>query len=216
MRDGLSATLMLNNKGPLPLEVQPTLFSLVGERMDIAPVTLEGNSFSMINLGEWAALGGEAFKEGSVRLFHRGRDLVLGAQIYLVDAEHSLSFDEKLSEIGNFGSTQLEGIWWMPSHKSEVKLLLSNTSDEPLSVTARLAGTKHCQSDPQLLNLPPHVTRVLDVSRDFSDGENCAKSEVEAISLEHAGSKSALLARDGTRCTERLFLPGTVLQPARR
>jgi hypothetical protein len=195
MKGGLSATLMLNNKGPFPLEVQPTLFSLAGASLDIAPVTVEPNSFRMINLSEWAAPGGEAFQEGSVQLFHRGRDLVLGAQIYLLDAEHSLSFDEKLAEIGNFGSTRLEGIWWMPSDRSEVKLVLSNTSDDPLSVTARLAGVKHCQSDPQTVNFLPRETHILDVRQNFSGGDDCAKSEIEAISLEHAGSKSALLAR---------------------
>jgi hypothetical protein len=195
MKGGLSATLMLNNKGPLPLEVQPTLFSLAGQRLDIAPVTVEGNSFRMIDLSEWAALGGDAFQEGSVQLFHHGRDLVLGAQIYLVDAEHSLSFDEKLVQIGVFGSTRLEGIWWMPSRESEVTLVLSNTSDDPLSVTARLAGSQHQSEGPQIFNLSPHETRVLDVRRDFSAGEDCAKSEVEAISLEHAGAKSALIAR---------------------
>ena len=195
IRGGLSATLMLNNKGPHSLEVQPTLFNLSGDRLEISPVTVEANSFRMINLSEWAALGGETFKEGSVQLFHLGRDLVLGAQIYLVDAEHSLSFDEKLVEIGVYGSTRLEGIWWMPSRKSEVSLVLSNTSGDPLSVIARLAGAKHCQGDPRSLSLSPHETRVLDVRRDFPEGEDCAKSDVEAISLEHAGSKSALLAR---------------------
>ena len=50
MRGGLKATLLLNNKGPRPLEVRPTLFSLAGERLDIQPVIVEGNSFRMIDL----------------------------------------------------------------------------------------------------------------------------------------------------------------------
>jgi hypothetical protein len=34
LRNNYSAKLLLNNKGPRPIEVQPTLFSLSGERFD--------------------------------------------------------------------------------------------------------------------------------------------------------------------------------------
>jgi hypothetical protein len=160
VKDGLSATLMLNNKGPHPLEVTPTLFDLAGHRLEIASITVEPNSFRNIDLREWAALGGESFQAGSIQLFHRGRDLVLGAQIYLVDAEHSLSFEEKLIEIGTFGSARLEGLWWMPSRETEVSLVLSNASGDPLSVRASLAGAKHRQGGPHVFDLAPHETRV--------------------------------------------------------
>lgn len=195
IKDGLSATLMLNNKGPKPLEVKPTIFNLAGDGLEITPVTVEANSFRMIDLREWIALGGDSYKEGSVQLFHLGRDLVLGAQIYLVDEEHSLSFDEKLVEIGPYGSTRLEGVWWKPSRQSEVRIVLSNTSGDPLSLTARMSRAKNRQSDPQVINLSPHETRVLDVRRDFTEAESNGQSDIEAISFEHSGAKSALLAR---------------------
>lgn len=41
-----------------------------------------------------------------MQLFHRGKDLVLGTQIYLTDELHSLSFEEKLTELGK-GSSRL-------------------------------------------------------------------------------------------------------------
>jgi hypothetical protein len=37
--NNMTATLMLNNKGSEPVEVKPTLFSLTGERLEVAPVT---------------------------------------------------------------------------------------------------------------------------------------------------------------------------------
>lgn len=43
--NNMVATLMLNNKGPEPVEVKPTLFSLTGERLEAAPVIVEGESF---------------------------------------------------------------------------------------------------------------------------------------------------------------------------
>jgi len=63
----LGTTLTLNNKGPRPLEVRPTLYNVSGERLEIPPVTVEANSHSVIDLREWAALGGETFRESFKR-----------------------------------------------------------------------------------------------------------------------------------------------------
>jgi hypothetical protein len=114
-----SAKLLLNNKGPLPIEVQATLFSLSGERFDAPPVIVEANTHRFEDFDDWAAIAGEQFREGSIQLFHRGRDLVLGAQIYLTDEAHSLSFDEKLTELGKPRSSRLEGVWWLPSPRGQ-------------------------------------------------------------------------------------------------
>jgi len=201
----LTATLMLNNKGPKPLEVRPTLFSLKGERLDIQPVVVEANSFRMIDMREWAALGGPSFQEGSIQLFHLGRDLVLGAQIYLVDEIHSLSFEEKLTEITNGGASRLEGVWWTPSRRTNAQLALSNTSDSPLAVTVRFAGTRSNQANTTSLDLAPHETRLLDVQRDISHGDAAPPNahldkanrepSIGAVSLEHSGTGGSLLAR---------------------
>lgn len=110
VRGNLTATLMLNNKGLRPLEVRPTLFSMSGDRFDLAPITVEGTSFREIDMREFG-IAGTAFEEGSLQLFHRGRDLVLGAQIYLVDDEHNFSFEEKLIELTPLGATRLEAVW---------------------------------------------------------------------------------------------------------
>jgi hypothetical protein len=194
-QDGLTATLLLNNKGNRPLEVRPTLYSLGGEAVEIPPITVEAASFRYVNLQDWAAAGGESFSRGSIKLFHVGKDLVLGAQIYLVDEAHSLSFEEKLAEVETFNSVRLEGVWWMPSRRAEVQVVLSNTTDAPLSVTGRLAKRPHRTGDAQDVLLGPHETRVLDLRRDFADGERFAEAEIIALSLEHPGAKSALLAR---------------------
>ena len=44
INNNFSAKLLLNNKGPLPIEVRPTLFSMSGERFEAAPVTVDANS----------------------------------------------------------------------------------------------------------------------------------------------------------------------------
>ena len=193
--DGLTATLLLNNKGPQTLEVNPTLYSLSGQQLELPPVFVEPTSFQNINLSEWAGIGGEDFRQGSIKLFHRGKDLVLGAQIHLVDQAHSLSFEEKLAEIGNSDSRRLEGIWLMPSREANVKIVLSNTTDIVLTVAASLTRRPHNTSEAKNFQLQPHETRILDLRRDFPDGEKAANSEAVALSLEHCGTKEALLAR---------------------
>lgn len=93
LRHHLRATLMLNNKGPWPLDVQPTLFGVSGARRFFPTVTVPGNSFREIDLREWVA-GDESFREGSLQVSYNGADLMLGAQVYLVDSERSLVFEE--------------------------------------------------------------------------------------------------------------------------
>lgn len=195
LKDNLSATLMLNNKGPKPIEVQPTLFSLGGERLDVEPVTVEGNTFRNIDLREWVALGGASFEEGSLQVFHRGKDLVLGAQVYLVDANRSLSFEEKLTEFPNAKSSRLEGIWWLPSRNSEVRLVLSNTSDAPLSVAANVDRASPIGKESTMFDLSPHETRVINMQREFTGRSGAALQKAGGISLEHFGSTGELVAR---------------------
>lgn len=199
LNNGFSAKLLLNNKGPLPIEVHPTLFSLSGERFDVPAVTVKGNSHRFEDFGDWAAIAGTQFREGSIQVFHRGKDLVLGVQIYLTGELNSLSFEEKLTELEMPGSSRLEGVWWLPSPKGTVNLVLSNTSDIPLSVSTTIRGEAPKSETSKNANtafyLAPHETKVLDVERDVLRKEQGAMSSFGSISLEHNGGQRALLAR---------------------
>lgn len=190
----LTATLMLNNKGPDPVIVKPTLFSLSGKRLEAPPITVEGESFRNIDLRELGALPGTVFEEGSLQLFHRGPDLVIGAQLYLVDEAHGLSFDEKLVEFETVPSTQLESVWWLPSRQSKVSLIISNTSDREVTADALInAGTPH----PEAVNvtLLPHETRVIKVGREKPGKGERLRDDVGSASISHTGVKGSLVAR---------------------
>ncbi|MGH9957246.1 MAG: hypothetical protein ACREBC_08965, partial [Pyrinomonadaceae bacterium] len=139
LNDGFNTKLLLNNKGPDPIEIQSTLFSLGGERLGVPSVTVAGNSHMFVELSDWVSTAGDQFREGSIQLLHPGKDLVIGAQLYLTDSQHSLSFEEKLTELGK-GSPRLEGVWWLPSPKGTVSLVLSNTGDSSLSVVTSIRG----------------------------------------------------------------------------
>jgi len=194
LRNDFSAKLLLNNKGPVPIEVQPTLFSLGGESFAIPIVAVAANAHRFIDLRDWVSLAGEQFREGSLQLFHRGKDLVLGAQIYLTDEMHSLTFEEKLTELGK-GSSRLEGVWWLPSPKGEVKLVLSNTTEAALSVSVKIQGEKPKKEATATFDLRPHETKVTDVQADILEPKHGAMSTVGAISVQHNGAAGAVLAR---------------------
>jgi len=194
LKNGQRSKLLLNNKGPRPLEVKPTLFSMSGERYDIEPVKVEGASFQMINLRRWVKDAGPQFREGSIKVFHLGKDLVLGAQVYVEDEAQSLSFEEKFAEPATMASSKLRGVWWLPSQKGEVRLALSNTSDSAVMVMARADGARPARAGSVTVELLPHETRVLDVQRDFF-GRSREMSRLGGISVEHNGLAGAVLAR---------------------
>jgi hypothetical protein len=189
-----NAKLLLNNKGLSAIEIRPTLYNLDGVPMIIAPVFVEANSHRFINLSDWANAGGASFQKGSLKLFHTGKDLIIGSQIYLEDAANSLSFEERLAELGKFDSRRFEAIWAMPRNQTQVTFILSNTSDTTLFVNAKLSKKPHHTGETQTFTLLPHQTRVLDLRQDFADGNQFANSEVVGLSLEHTGEKSALKA----------------------
>jgi hypothetical protein len=120
---------------------------------------------------------------------------VLGSQIYLSDESHSLSFDEKLTELGKPGSAQLDGVWWLPSPKGGVKLVLSNTTNTLLSVSTTIRGESPKREAGTTVDVGPHETRVLNIEHDLLGREQSAMSSFGAISIEHNGGPGALLAR---------------------
>ena len=193
--ENIEAKLLLNNKGIVPLEVQPTLYNKQGQELQLPAVTVEAQNFRFINLADWAGIGGESFKSGNLKLFHYGKDLVLGAQIYLTDETRSLSYEEKLTEKGKFNSRRQEAVWWMPSNNAKVKIVLTNTTDAPLDITGRLAKKPDVVSNLQTVQLAANQTKVFDLRDDFPNGNQFMNAEILALSLEHSGANDALLAR---------------------
>ncbi len=214
VKDGLSAKLLLNNKGPNPIEVKPTLFSMGGEKYEVAPVTVDGNSFQMLDMSDWIAAAGPQFREGSIQVFHLGRNLVLGVQVYLEDAAHSLAFEEKFAEFGNLPSSQLRGVWWLPSQKGEVLLALSNTSDSTVTATANADGARPSRKGQLTVQLQPHQTRLLNVQDDLFGKGRGAMSQLGGISVQHDGPAGAVLARGFARAPAGYSLAVQFSDPA--
>jgi hypothetical protein len=192
---GTDAKLLLNNKGIALLEVQPTLYNKQGQELQLPSVTVEPQSFRFINIQDWASIGGESFRSGSIKLFHTGKDLVLGSQIYLTQEAQSLAFEEKLAELGKFDSRKQEAVWVMPTQQTKAAVVLTNTTNVSLSLTAKLSKNPTTVGSPQSFQLAAHESKILDLKQDFTNGNQFANSTIVGLSLEHTSVKDALLAR---------------------
>jgi hypothetical protein len=150
--------------------------------------------FKVIDLAGWAGPGGPSFQQGSLRLFYRGKDFLLGAQIKIVDSPSSLIFDEQLVEPTAMSSSQLEGLWWLPTRNSKVTLAISNTSASAQIASLDVDGVAPKQVGSKVLILRPHQTVLINPAQDLSDRPT-AVLETGGISISHSGAPGALIAR---------------------
>jgi hypothetical protein len=195
LRDNLAATLILSNQGVRAIELRPILFNLEGVPLYVPPVTLTGNTVRAFDLSEWAGAGGVAFQEGSVAVLYSGKEMELGGVVKLVDSKRSLIFDEELTEPAMmFSSARLEGIWWLPTRDSEVSVVVSNTTDSPLTAVVTIDGVSANQTESKTIELTAHQTQVLDLA-EWERSRNAPLPNVGGISIQHSGSKGGLLAR---------------------
>ncbi len=148
-KNNLTATLMLNNKGELPLQVTPIFYSSDGTQLQLAPLNMNGASYAEFDLSEILANAGEEFQEGNLQMSYQGSEMQLGSQIKIIDTNNSLIWEEQFFEpAAKYTSLRLEGVWWMPSNNCETKFILTNTTDAPVTATITVDGTSPGQQTP--------------------------------------------------------------------
>jgi|GEM_PF-5289317 len=188
--------LMFNNKGPQPLVVNPTVFSMSGERLNLAPLTIGGVSYQEFDLSTLLANAGQQFSEGSIQVTHQGMKQQLGVQVKILKSNEKLIFDEQFVEpTKRFISSRLENVWWLPSQQAETKFIVSNTTDSPVTATITVNGTVPRQRQPVSVQLNPHQTRALDILGDLVGQPGGTINREGGISITHSGAAGAILAR---------------------
>jgi hypothetical protein len=108
LNDNLTATLMLNNKGAGAILATPTIYSMSGTRLQLAPITVPAASYIDVDMHQLLAGQPENFREGSLKIAYQGIEKQLGAQVKLIDAGHKLIWAEQLSYTSKFVSNKLE------------------------------------------------------------------------------------------------------------
>ncbi|QUW03291.1 YbbR-like domain-containing protein [Chloracidobacterium validum] len=135
----VETTLLLNNKSPQPLTVQPTLFGLDGQRHSAPPLTIAGQSFRVVPLAELGAREGTAFGSGSVALAFEGAPLVLGAQVEMKDRRGRLVSDRLSDARVSLATTWLAGVYRLP-RGGALKVAVTNVTERPVGVQVRVDG----------------------------------------------------------------------------
>jgi len=87
------------------------------------------------------------------------------------------------------------GVWWLPSPKGTVDLVLSNTTSETLSVTATVRGEAPKVEKNLMLQLSPHETKMVDLKSELIGKAPGAMSRFGAISIEYKGLPGGLVVR---------------------
>lgn len=195
LRENLAASLMLNNKGPEPINATPTFYSMSGTRLTLAPIVVPATSYIDVDMDQLLADAGDEFREGSLKVAYQGGEYQLGAQVKLVDQQNSLIWAEQLVYTSKFTSSRLENVWWLPYEDSKIRVAVSNTSSGTVTATIAVDGTSPHQSSPAQIILAPWETRNLDILGDLVGDENGSLHTKGGISITHSGSPGAVLAR---------------------
>ena len=90
-------------------------------------------------------------------------------------------------------SPRLEGVWWLRSPKSNMRLVVSNTGDSTLSATVNIDGIAPRQTSLLTINLASHETRVLSPISLAANG-NGTLHKIGGISIRYDGAPGSLLA----------------------
>lgn len=195
LKSGQETVLMFNNKAPQPLVVTPVFFNLNGERLDLPVLSIPGKSYQEYNVRDLLAGHLTQFKEGSLQVSHQGGRLQLGAQFKILKG--GMIFDEQfIQPATRFPSNRLESVWWLPSTDAETKFIISNTTGAPVTATVSVDGTIPQQTQPEIIILNPHETRVLDILEDLFGEQGGDELKKEGgISITHNGAAGAVMAR---------------------
>src|SRR5262249_45211349 len=170
--DNFKSTLILNNKGPHQIVVTPILHGQDGQTYKAPPIAVSGLSAYEVDLNAIAASAGPQFRSGSLEFTYSGRMLEMGGGVRIVDSKNSLVFDEQMLEPGmKFSSPRLEAVFAIPFESAKVKVILTNTTAQVLSVGGSALMSGSGNQLPIQTALKPYQSQVLNLPvKDASPG----------------------------------------------
>jgi hypothetical protein len=193
VRGDLQSRLTLNNKGPEPMNPTLTLYARDGRRHRVPDVAIGPHAFVELDLRELAAIAGEGFEEGSLRVNYTARPMELGGMLRMTDLASGVEFDEQLMYPSTTRSNRLEGVWWLPNEATQARLVVTNATGAAADVTVRFAGTPPARTES--LRLRPWELQVLDFGKPDAPGGLARDGRMGGISIEYTGEPGGILAR---------------------
>ena len=162
--DGFTSVLTLNNNMPQQTSVDVTLFNLNGQSLTLPTISLAPelpSRFDIDDLTRQAKAG--QFSSGNLAFAFSGVEEGVTAQVSIISASRRQAFESSDNETDDFKTSRLDGILWAPDAQSKASLALTNTSNQPLTVSGSATTSLGLQSIKA--ELAPHATQVVDVTR---------------------------------------------------
>jgi hypothetical protein len=188
----LETTLTLNNKGPETMAARVTLYARDGRRHS-TDVSVSGHTFIDLDLRPIAAAAGEGFEEGSLRISYTARIMEMGGMLRMTSLARGLEFDEQLMYPSQTRSNQLEGVWWLPDAATEARLIVTNTTNEPVDATVTFEGLPGRRIES--VQLGPWQMQALDFGTRGADGRAVSDGLMGGISIAYTGAPGGVSAR---------------------
>lgn len=132
-------------------------------------------------------------REGQIGFSFEGAAMDVAAQIVIANEELKLSFNHVfMAAMGH--TSDLEGVYYLPSPSSSVKLALANISEEPLKAKVSFSSESSRESDTSL-ELPPHTTKVVGNANREETGEFGGSRSAGSVSITYTGAPGAVVAQ---------------------
>jgi len=192
-----TSKIVLNNKGRDPEMPIVTVFDANGRAYEVPKMSVPGTGFLELDLAPVVRAAGGTFSVGSVRIAYHGKKLQMGAQILVQDLERGLQLDEQMSYMGASSINRVEGLWWRPTERAQMTIVMKNRSEEPIVVRGRVKGPDRGGRPEGALStfsLGPQELRIADFESD-GGGRLRGGDTAGGLSLEFDGPRGALLAR---------------------
>lgn len=195
LTNGFDTSLMFNNKGPEPLPVSLTFYSLSGAELHVNPITIPAASFLEVNVRTLLEQYQPGFEEGSLHITHVGMRQQLGAQFKIL--KQGILFEEQfINPASRYPTPKLESVWWKPSLQAETKFIISNTTNAAVTASIEIDGTVPAQNQPTSIELGAHETKILSLLGDILDWPHAGIVKKEGgITIDHNGPAGAIMAR---------------------
>lgn len=158
--EDLQSTLTLNNNKTEQTSVAVTIFDSKGRPLAVAPITLEPMTPGRFKLRDLLKDAPGKFKEGNIQVLHDGSDMDVTTQTSIVSADKRLSFESTEVAAGDFASTRLDGIVWVPDHESQASVALTNTAPSTI-----INVTISKDQEQSTISLNPRETTVVDLKK---------------------------------------------------
>ena len=222
IRDGFESQLQLVSDYPKPFVFRMMLHSLSGQTAFGGLIRVQPQqklSFDIGTLLTKLRLDREAdFQEGSISISYTLPKSPLLGQVTVSNPSYSLVFESLMGE-NDPGQTALppvlDGVWWGLTADREAKVMVTNTSNQPLTADVELSfGGKRHPSHP--LVFERHETKILSISELLAKLNLKPEDAPEGgITITGRGSRPVLIAagmiadwRSGFSTTMHFMLMG--------